>query len=99
MYLIIHCAPLIKPSSTSILDIKSYCSSVISITSCGKPPVWVIFLLEIAGLILVSNILDTDPGKMSVYFDLMQKLFVFFVTFHCANKLAAKLGRNEELIF
>ena len=76
-----HCAPLIKLSSTSILDIKSYCSFVISVTSCGKPPVWVIFYLEIAVLIFVSNILDIDAGKMSVHLDLMQKLFGFSVTF------------------
>ena len=50
-------------------------------TSCGKPPVWVIFLLEIAALIFVSNILDIDAGKMSVHLDLMQKLFGFFCDF------------------
>ena len=64
IYLIIHCAPLIKPSSTSILDIKSYCSFVKTVTSYGKPPVWVSFLLEIAALIFVSNILDIDAGKI-----------------------------------
>ena len=68
-------------------------------TSCGKPPVWVIFLLEIAALIFVCNILDIDAGKMSVHLDLMQKLFVFFVTFSLCNETVAKLGRNEELSF
>ena len=72
IYFIMHCVLLIRPSLTSMLLIRSYCSFIISVIVSGSP-VWLIFRLEIAALIFVSSIFDMEPGRMSVHLDSMVK--------------------------
>ena len=74
IYLTMHCVPLMRPSLTSMLLIKSYCSLAMRVIGSGSPPVWLIFCLEIAAAIFVSSIFDIDAGKMSVHVDSIVKL-------------------------
>ena len=73
MYLMMHWVPLMRPSLTSMLLIKSYCWFVMSVIFSGSPPVWLIFLLEIAAAIFVSSIFDMELGRMLVHVDSMVK--------------------------